>query len=63
MSWHGTALHASFAEAMAHRDRLSAEERAEFERQARLLHDAGELAMLNMDSADDGDRPEEGRQG
>ncbi|MFE9206222.1 hypothetical protein [Micromonospora sp. NPDC007230] len=62
MSWHGSALHASFAEAVADRDALSAEERAEFERQARLLHDAGDLAMLDVDDADDGDRREEGRQ-
>lgn len=62
MSWHGTALHASFAEAIANRDALSSEERAEFERQARLLRDVGDQALLDVDGADDGERPEEGPQ-
>ncbi|OKJ42075.1 hypothetical protein AMK25_22380 [Micromonospora sp. TSRI0369] len=61
MSWHGTALHAEFAEAMARRDAMAPEERAEFERQARLLHNAGDSAFPDSDGTAGPDRPEEER--
>ncbi|MEU3454063.1 hypothetical protein ABZ671_10715 [Micromonospora sp. NPDC006766] len=44
VSWHGIALQASFAEAMARRDALSPEQRAEYERQAQQLRDANDQA-------------------
>ncbi|WBB91448.1 hypothetical protein [Verrucosispora sp. WMMC514] len=63
ISWYGTALHASFEEAMARRDTMSPQERAEHDRQARLLRDAGDdLTVPDEDDTEDEERPEGGQQ-
>ncbi|MBQ0896520.1 hypothetical protein KBX37_26085 [Micromonospora sp. U56] len=62
VSWHGTALHASFTEALDHRDALSADQRAEFERQAQRLREAGDQAVLDPNGATDDNHHQEGRQ-
>lgn len=51
-SWHGRALGDALGESLARRDDLTPAERAEFERQAGQLRDAGEQLTIEADGTD-----------
>ena len=50
-SWHGLALDDAFTASLAQRDALTAAERAEWERQAHQLRDAGAALTVGMDTS------------
>ncbi|MFY1681718.1 hypothetical protein ACN265_09345 [Micromonospora sp. WMMD730] len=52
VSWHGRALEDAFTASLAERDAMSADERAEWQRQAQRLRDSGPALTADVDPCD-----------